>query len=238
MDLICEDRPSDSPFADRIWRSHSEDGGPFVSMAERHWGLVVTRHQGKTTVTVRGPELRATHAYAPEDAQFVGIHFKAGVFMPQLPASTVMDRRDLMLPLARSNAFWFHGSGWQIPDYENADTFLERLAREGLLVFDPLVEAVLQEQPVAVSARTVQRRFLRATGLTHTAMDQIERARMAVKLLLNGGSILDTVEQTGYFDQPHMTRALKHYVGLTPAQIAAKNRSEILSFSYNTPTDF
>lgn len=238
MDLICEDRPSDLPFADRIWRSHSEHGGAFISMAERHWSMVVTTYQGRTTVTLRGPETRATRAYTPEDAQFVGIHFKAGVFMPHLPASSVMDRRDLVLPQARSDTFWLHGGGWQVPDYENADTFLKRLVREELLVFDPLVEAVLQEHPVDVSARTVQRRFLRATGLPHTTMHQIERARMAVRLLGNGVSILDTVEQAGYFDQSHMTRALKHYIGLTPAQIAAKNRSERLSFLYNTPTAF
>ena len=42
-------------------------------------------------------------------------------------------------------------------------------------------------------------------------------------------SSLDTVAQAGYFDQPHLTRALKRYIGLTPAQVADEGRSERLS---------
>ena len=62
-------------------------------------------------------------------------------------------------------------------------------------------------------------RFLRATGLTHGLVVQIERAQHALKLLQHGMPILDTVEQAGYADQPHLTRSLKRLVGQTPAQI-------------------
>jgi methylphosphotriester-DNA--protein-cysteine methyltransferase len=136
-----------------------------------------------------------------------------------------------------------HGSAWQFPNFDNADTFVNRLVRQGLLAHEPIVEAALQEQlnrccqlpwlhqprwldePAAeyllkeLSVRSVQRRFLRATGLTHKTMFQIERAQYAVTLLQQGVSILDTVEQAGYYDQPHMTRSLKHFIGQTPAEI-------------------
>ena len=49
MFLIFDDRPSDSPFVERIWRCHSERAGTFHSIASSHWEMVVTRHQGKTT---------------------------------------------------------------------------------------------------------------------------------------------------------------------------------------------
>src|SRR5919109_3889893 len=62
MDLICDERPSDSIFVERIWRSHSEHAGHFLSMADSHWGMVVTKHRGRTILTVRGPETRATPA--------------------------------------------------------------------------------------------------------------------------------------------------------------------------------
>jgi len=75
---------------------------------------------------------------------------------------------------------------------------------------------------------------LRATGLTQSAARQIERARYATYLLQQGVSILDTVEQAGYFDQPHLTRSLKHLIGQTPAQILQKNRPEQMPFLYNT----
>ena len=55
MFLIFDDRPSDSPFVQRIWRCHSERAGSFLSIAASHWEMVVTRLKGKTTLTVRGP---------------------------------------------------------------------------------------------------------------------------------------------------------------------------------------
>ena len=41
--LTFIDRPSDSPFVDRIWRSRSERGGVFVSIAQGHFEIAVTR---------------------------------------------------------------------------------------------------------------------------------------------------------------------------------------------------
>jgi methylphosphotriester-DNA--protein-cysteine methyltransferase len=48
---------------------------------------------------------------------------------------------------------------------------------------------------------------------------QIERARRAAELLAGGMPILDTVHETGYFDQSHLTYGLKRFIGQTPAQI-------------------
>jgi hypothetical protein len=43
MSIFDEDRPSDSPFVERIWRAHSEGASPFLSIAENRSELVVTR---------------------------------------------------------------------------------------------------------------------------------------------------------------------------------------------------
>ncbi len=232
MDLACEERPSESPFVERIWRSRSEKADPFISMADNHFALVVAKYHDKNVLTVRGPETRATPAMGLAEAEIFGIQFKIGVFMPHLPPEMVMDRQDLSLPGAAGSAFWLHGSAWQFPDFENADTFVGRLVREGLLVFDPVVEAVLQGQTAAASVRTVQRRFLRATGLTYNAVFQIQRARFAVTLLKEGASILDTVDEAGYYDQPHLTRSLQALIGLTPSRITDQERPEKLSYLY------
>jgi methylphosphotriester-DNA--protein-cysteine methyltransferase len=125
----------------------------------------------------------------------------------------------VILPEASSSKFWLNGSAWQFPTFENADTFVDRLVREGLLVHDPAVDAALQGQPPDLSPRMMQYRFLQATGLPHRTIDQIERARRALSLLQHGTSILDVVEEAGYSDQPHLTRALKQYMGQTPAQV-------------------
>ena len=71
-----------------------------------------------------------------------------------------------------------------------------------------------------MAPRTLRHRFLRATGLTHCHIRQFERAQQAATLLRQGTSILDTVYALGYFDQPHLTRSLKQFVGHTPAQIS------------------
>jgi AraC-like DNA-binding protein len=234
INLPCEERFSDSPFVERVWHSRSEDGGEFISSAASNWEIVVTKYQDRTTLTVRGPETRATPAFCPPDAEFFGIVFKAGSFMPLFPVRMVMDRHDLNLPLASSQSFWLNSSAWQFPDFENADTFVNRLAREGLLTTDPLIEIALREQPHTLSLRTMQRRFLRATGLTYNTVYQIQRARYATMLLKQGVSILDVVDTAGYSAQPHMTRALKTLMGQTPAQIWNKNTTVPMSFLFKT----
>jgi AraC-like DNA-binding protein len=80
----------------------------------------------------------------------------------------------------------------------------------------------------------VQRRFLQSAGLLRGTLDQIQRARKALTMLKRGASILDTVLQAGYYDQPHLTRALRRFVGLTPAQVMNPDRAESLSFLYKT----
>jgi len=233
--LPGEERASDSPLVERVWHSHSDSGGSFISTAESHCEIVVTRSQRSTILTVRGPETRATDAYGPPDAEFTGIVFRHGAFMPKFPASRVMDRHDLHLPQAGSNSFWLDSSAWEFPSFENAETFVNRLVREALLVWDPVIDVVLREQPAFKSRRTIQRRFLQATGLTYNNVFQIQRARYATSLLKQGLSILETVEQAGYADQPHLTRALRHFMGQTPGQILGRNTDQPMSFLFKTP---
>lgn len=226
MNFIFDERPSNSPFVEKIWWTQSEQPGSFISQAASQWEMVVTKYQGKTTFTVRGPETKATPADCPPDAEFFGIVFKLGAFMPHFPLTKLRDRNDATLPEASSQSFWLHGAAWQFPDFENADTFVARLVRQELLVHDPLVEAVLQNRPLEMSLRSVQRRFLQATGLTWGTIEQIERARQAVTLLEQGLSIADAVYHAGYADQPHLTRSLKRFIGQTPAQILQTSPSE------------
>ena len=146
--------------------------------------------------------------------------------MPHLPLKTLRDRQDATLPEASSNSFWLHGSAWELPTFENADVFVDRLIRKGILVRDPVIEATIQGHAPDVSIRSLQYRFLRATGLTHKTIQQIERARSAVSLLEQGIPILDTAFELGYFDQAHLTNSLKRFIGKTPAQIAQKSTVE------------
>jgi AraC-like DNA-binding protein len=229
MGFEFEGRESESPYIEAIWRTQSEEAGSFLSTAAVHCGIVLSTYEGKTTVTVRGPETKATPADFPAGAEFFGIVFKLGTFMPHLPAKLLMDRNDLHLPEANRRAFWLQGAAWQYPTFENADTFIERLVRDEMLVHEPVVDAALEGQPLDLSPRAVQYRFLHATGLTQSTVHQIERARRAAALLQQGVPILDTVFEAGYFDQAHLTRSLKRFMGQTPAQLV---RSDLVLPEY------
>jgi AraC-like DNA-binding protein len=234
MLIFDEDRPSDSPVVERIWRCHSEGTRPFLSIAQSRYELVFTRLHGKIILTVRGPETKATPlGDCPADGEWLGIRLRLGVFLPHLPASTLVNA-SVALEVSSSAIFWLGGSPWQVPDYGNADTFVDWLMRAGLLLREPLVDAALQGQRQHLSVSTIQRRFLRATGVTQATARQIERARSATLLLQQGTSILDTTYEAGYFDQPHLTRSLKHFIGQTPVQIQEKSRPEQLPFLYKT----
>ena len=232
MFLVFEDRPSDSPFVERVWRCHSERAGTFLSVAASHSEMVVTRHQGKVFLTLRGPETRVTTEECPADGEWLGIRFKLGTFLPQLPVRNRLDRNDVTLPGATARSFWLSGTAWEYPDFENAETFVSRLATSGIVARDSAVEAALRAQTQALSTRSVQRHFRHATGMTHGRVRQIERARYATTLLRQGVSIRDTVHESGYFDQAHLTRSLKHLIGQTPTQII--QGSSQLSFLYKT----
>jgi AraC-like DNA-binding protein len=214
---------SDSPYVQQVWRTRSEPAETFISVADSHWEMVVTRLRGKTSLSVHGPETAATTAPIPQDAEFFGIQFELGTFMPHLPPDRLVDGA-LELPQASRRSFWLAGSAWEYPTYDNADVFVDRLVREGLLVRDAIVVAALRGERRDLTARSVQRRIRRATGLSRTAIRLMERATTAADLLDGGATIGEVVALTGYADQAHLTRSLRRFVGQTPAQISAARR--------------
>src|SRR5262245_61592049 len=211
MFLTFEDRPSDSPLVERVWRSQSEHGGTFTSVASSHIEMVVSRVRGKVFMTLRGPETRATEALCPADGEWLGIRFTLGTFLPQHPASTLIDRQDERAPDLEGR-FSLDGFDWEYPTYENAEDFVRRLVQRGVLARDAGVAAALHGDHRTLSRRSTQRHFLSAAGITHTRFRQIERARYATNLLKDGASILDAVHDAGYFDQSHLTRSLGHFI--------------------------
>ncbi len=218
MGFISEERLSDSPYVETVTRGRTAGYGTTIRPAENRWHMVLVKYQGHVQQLVVGPLSTAGVVNYIEGVELLWIKFKLGTFMPHLPTRTFLDK-ETALPEAAGKAFWLKGSAWQYPDFENADTFVSRLAREDILVHDPVVNAALQDRLPEMSDRTVRHRFLQATGLTQSRIRQIERAQRAEALLRRGQPILDVVYEVGYFDQPHLTRSLKQWIGYTPAEI-------------------
>lgn len=222
MSMDYERRPSDSPYVEWVTRGQTLSDGSATRPAEFNWHLVLIKRRGKRRALVVGPWTAAGVSSWGADAEILWVRFKLGVFMPHLPPRDVLDQ-EIDLPAASDDAFWLNGAAWQFPDFENAETFVDRLVRDELLARDALVDAALQEPLPGVPARTLRYRFARATGLTQSYIHQARRAHRAAELLEQGHSILDTVAEAGYYDQPHLTRSLQRFLGHTPGQITASN---------------
>ena len=216
--FALEARSSRSPLVEKTWQTRSKPEETFISVAATHWEMVVTRQRGAARLTVRGPETRATTVPIPQDAEFFGIQFSVGTFMPGLPPGRLVDRT-VTLPAAAGRSFWLDGSAWELPHSDTADVFVERLVRAGLLVHDPIVAEALHGDVEGFSTRSLERRVVRATGLSRGAMGRIRRAERAVELLSRGVPASEVAHRTGYADQPHLTRSLRRFVGQTPSQI-------------------
>lgn len=214
-----ENRIEPSDFVERIWRTRGVPEKAMISVAVPHWQLVVVKSShGPTSVIARGPETKASIVDIPQDAEFLGIEFKLGTFIPALAVETLVDIGRELDAVSRTKIN-LAGSNWEIPSFENAADFVARLVKDGALVRDPVVEQTLLREPVSITERSVQRRFLKATGLTYGTVRQIERAERVAALLTAGTSILEAVEITGYSDQAHMTRSLQKFLGKTPGKL-------------------
>ncbi|PZF83854.1 AraC family transcriptional regulator [Jiangella anatolica] len=189
-----------------------------TSVACVRWGLVFWVQDGRAYTSVTGPETRTGTAPVPEDATFVGIDFAIGTSLRAMPAAMLVDG-GVELPDSTRRTFRLDGSRWETPGPDDAEALVERLVRAGIVVRDPLVAQVLRGTPADVSGRTVERRFRAATGLTRGAVRQIERARTAAGLLAAGAAADTVVAKLGYFDEPHLARALRTYVGRTAGQL-------------------
>lgn len=226
MSIVYEERQSDSPYIETVTHGYTVCDGSTIRPAEFHWHMVFVRHHGGMRPLAVGPWSKAGTVSWLEGAEILWIRFTPGTFLSHLPVRKLLDKETL-LPEAAGASFWLNGSAWQMPDYDNVETFVARLAREDGLVRDPVVDAALKDQPQDISPRTMRHHFLHSTGLTRSHIRQVERAQRAAALLRQGVSILDTVHEAGYFDQPHLTRSLKAFIGKTPAQLLHSSKSAV-----------
>jgi len=229
-------RPSDAPLVDCVWRGRSTGVGILNSVASSHWHLVVSEVGGQVDVSVHGPESRAVAMSLPVEGTWVGVRFRLGVMLQDVAIPDLVDG-GIELPEATHRSFWWKGGSWERPTYENAEGLVARLAREDLIGREPLVDDALRGGAGAVSLRTLQRRFYLATGQARRTVRQIEQARRAAVRLREGATPADVTHELGYYDQPHLTRSMRRYLGQTPAELADPSRDEQLSLLYKTDAD-
>ncbi|MEV0236330.1 helix-turn-helix domain-containing protein [Nonomuraea sp. NPDC050786] len=218
MGLRFKTRESDSAWVDTVWTCTSEHVTAMTSIAGVRWGLVFWEHAGRSYAGITGPETRTSTAPVPEGATFTGIEFAVGTSLRSVPTPALVDG-GIALPDTTRRTFRLDGARWETPGPDDAEALVESLVRAGIVLRDLLVTDVVRGYRPVVSGRTVERRFRAATGLTRGAIRQIERARIAAQLLSAGDPAADVVAKLDYFDEPHLARALRSYIGRTVRQL-------------------
>ncbi|SFR93383.1 hypothetical protein SAMN04487846_0792 [Microbacterium sp. cf046] len=218
MPIESEHRGSDSPYVARVWRGRTSGRETMTSIATSTWELVFWQEDGVMHAAARGPETAASSARIDGESTSLGISFAHGASMPHLAIPGIVDG-SVESPHVEGRTFVLVGEEWEVPDFDNAEQFVARLVRAGVLTRDPLVDEVVWGGIARVGTRSVQRRVVTSTGLTRSAIRQIDRARSAAVLLAEGIAPLEVVNQLGYYDQPHLARSLQRFIGRTASEL-------------------
>lgn len=219
MALTYTERASDSPFVQRVWTSTNSAPTTFTSVAEVYTELVAWRIGGDTGVLLRGPESRAQVLDVPADAEWFGVTLRLATHLAAARPAAMLDLADVELPADR-HGFWLAGRRWPLPTEGNAEDLVCSLGAAGAVTTDPLVVDLLAGDPARqVPARTKQHRFRHAIGLSQQTLVQIRRARAAGALVHRGATAAEAVHALGFYDQAHLTRAVRRYLGSSPGRL-------------------
>jgi hypothetical protein len=209
-----------SPLVESVTQTTFGENGSTLMQPDGCWDFVMMKtaagvmvlRTGLTTTAVR-------HEFAAGD-EILAIAFKPSSYMALMPGEQMRDE-GVVLPGIGPDRFWLGTDVLEIPTLETVDRFVDKLSRNGLVEDNRVVASVVSGHPMAMSERTMQRHFLKTTGLTYKAFTQIERAQKAAALLRQGRPAADVAFALGYADQPHLIRSLKAIMGQTPRQLAA-----------------
>lgn len=211
---------STSPIVRSITRTVYVGSGVHLMVPDGCWDIAIIRNSSGTLVLRTGQTTRPVPFTYRDGDEVLAISFRASTFMPLMPGERMRDE-GVVLDSIGKDRFWLGTDVVEIPTFENVDGFVERLLRNEIVQENGLVASVVSGNPAAATTRTMQRHFLKTTGLTPKAYSQIDRAQKAVGLLRVGQSAADVAFALGFADQPHLIRSLQAITGRTPRQIAS-----------------
>lgn len=212
-------RPADSPFVESIRLIQFAAAGELLMAPDGCWDIAILKRGDGVSVLRTGLTTRSVPVPHDIGDEILVVSFKPSTFMPVMPGDAMRDR-GVMLETFGGRRFRIGSDVLDIPDFENADVFVERLVRNAIVESNDLVASVIDGRPKAMSERTLQRHFLHTTGLTFKRFTLIQRAQRAVALLRDGRPAAQVAVDLGYADQAHLINSLRQIMGRTPGQIA------------------
>lgn len=208
-----------SPIIESVTHTTFTGEGSVQFRPDGCWDFAILKSAHGTTVLRTGlTTTTVTHQHVAGD-EILAIGFKASSYMSLMPGEDMRDQ-GVMLETIGRDRFWLGTDVLEIPTFETVDRFVQKLLRHSIVEDNTVVASVVAGHPMAMSERTMQRHFLKTTGVTYKTFTQIERAQKAVALLQQGRPAADVAFALGYSDQPHLIRSIKAIMGHSPRQIA------------------
>lgn len=208
-----------APFVSHVAQTRFATTGSVVMPPDGCWDIVFIRHQGQLFILRTGLTTKSVTVHHSAGDEILAIVFKPHAFMPAFSATALRDEGQDLVKVG-GNRFWLGNELYEVPTLETAADFAAKLAQKQTVENSEVVESLLAGRPKAMSVRTMQRHFLKTTGLTYKAFKQIMRAQKAVQLLQTGQPALQVAFSLGYTDQSHLINSLKSIMGQTPKQIS------------------
>jgi hypothetical protein len=207
-----------SPFLAAVSFMCVQRAGSMLVPPDGTWDLVFIRDEHGTRAVRTGLTTRAVRLVHAGTEEILAISFKASAKIATVDPIASLDKGYVLQGDHRR--FAIGNDIFEIPSFDNADSLVERLTKRGLLKADPRIQRILDGDPVAASARTLQRQFKLVTGMTHKRFTMIERARLAAESLRKGEAAQNVVHSLGFYDQANLINSLREIVGQTPSQLA------------------
>lgn len=214
-----ERRDDVHPLVETVTHSVFTSTGSVEFLPDQCWDITFIRNRQGTFVLRTGLTTRPIQFdVEPGDENFT-IAFKPFAYMPLMPGDVMRDE-GVMLDMAGPDRFMLGTQSFEIPRLDSVEDFVRRLASTEAVEANRLVASVVSGHPDAATERTLQRHFLKTTGLTLKTYGQIARARRALTMLGAGTPAAEVAYALGYADQPHLIRSLRTFMGTTPGQVA------------------
>ena len=216
MAIAYEEKLSQSPLVDFVFQTEDLTDGVYVASADARWDIIFTRcPDGNKRVLLCGPSFKVRQVPYSPGYKHVGICYKPWAIFAGVPITTMLNETKLLPMASLEDTFIMQGKTWEMPTYENVDRFVAQQVKRGLLREDSIIRDVLENKPVDMSLRSVQRHFVKTIGMSPRLVRQINSARKAVKLLQQGNMLSEVAYELDYADLPHMTRMLRRFTGYT-----------------------
>jgi hypothetical protein len=206
-----------SPFVARVSLLQVDRASETLATPDGTWDLVFIQNAQGMRAIRTGLTTRPVRLWHSEGERVLAISFKPSINMATVDPVASLDRGYVLE--GDRKRFSVAGGVFEIPTFDNADVFVDRLAKAGLLRANHAVQSILDGQPVGISERSLQRQFKITSGMTYKRFTMIERAGLAAERLRRGESAQNVVHALGFYDQAHLINSLREIIGQTPSQL-------------------